>query len=171
MTQLQYILNLTKLQKPELLAEAGKDCKENQNLVFNSVKPKRKQNKQTKTSLLPKLQRSYNILVPCLLQFSVQIFIICGCLISYMDHIFWNISCSSPYYINHTIINIYMFVVYLLMQALFTDKIHFFNFLFSSDKPWLDQVKTNTVLLLVSWYKLLLEVLSVQGRGNTNKEW
>ena len=64
-----------------------------------------------------------------------------------------------------------MFVVYLLMQALFTDKIHFFNFLFSSDKPWLDQVKTNTVLLLVSWYKLLLEVLSVQGRGNTNKEW
>ena len=39
------------------------------------------------------------------------------------------------------------------MQELFADKIHFFKFLSASAKPWLDQLKVITVLLLVSWYK------------------
>ena len=52
-----------------------------------------------------------------------------------MHRIFWNIFCSSPYpYIN-------VFVVYILMQELFTDKIHFFKFISTSDKPWLDRLK------------------------------
>ena len=56
------------------------------------------------------------------------------------------------------------------MQELFANKIHFFKFLSTSDKQYLDQLKIITLLLLVSWYKLLLEVPLVQGRGNTNKE-
>ena len=36
--QLNYLLNLTKLQK----LEAGEDCRENQNLVFNSAESRRK---------------------------------------------------------------------------------------------------------------------------------
>ena len=40
--------------------------------------------------------------------------------------------------------HIYVFVVYLLMQGLFIDKIHFFKFLFVSDKPWIDQLKVIT---------------------------
>ena len=35
------------------------------------------------------------------------------------------------------------------MQKLFVDRIHFFKFLSSRDKPWLDQLKIITVLLLV----------------------
>ena len=62
------------------------------------------------------------------------------------------------------------FFVYLFMQELFVNKIHFFKFLSSSGKPWLDRLKIITVLLLVSWYKRLLEVSLVQARGNTNKE-
>ena len=41
------------------------------------------------------------------------------------------------------------------MQKLFTKKISFSKFLSMSDKPWLDQLKIITALLLVSWYKLL----------------
>ena len=48
------------------------------------------------------------------------------------------------------------------MQELFADKTHFFKFLSMSDKQCLDQLKIITELLLISWYKLLLEV---QGRG------
>ena len=35
------------------------------------------------------------------------------------------------------------------MQKLFVDKIHFFKFLSSGDKPWLGQLKVITVLLLM----------------------
>ena len=35
------------------------------------------------------------------------------------------------------------------MQELFLDKIHFFKFISTSDKPWLDQLKIITVLLFV----------------------
>ena len=45
--------------------------------------------------------------------------------------------------------HINVFVVYLLIQELFINKIHFFKFLSTSDKPWLDQLKIITVLLLV----------------------
>ena len=51
-----------------LKPEAG--YKENQNLVFNSAKPRRKK-KQFKNNLLLRLQKSYNTLFPCLIQFSV----------------------------------------------------------------------------------------------------
>ena len=40
--------------------------------------------------------------------------------------------------------HINMFVVYLLIQELFVDKIHFFKFLSMSDKPWPDQLKIIT---------------------------
>ena len=56
------------------------------------------------------------------------------------------------------------------MQELFVDKIHFSKVLSMSDKPWLDQLKIITVLLLASWYKLLLQVSLVHRRGNSNKE-
>ena len=56
------------------------------------------------------------------------------------------------------------------MQELFANKIHFFKFLSTSDKQYLDQLKIITFMLLVLCYKLLLEVLLVQERGNTNKE-
>ena len=35
------------------------------------------------------------------------------------------------------------------MQELFVDKIHFFKFLSTRDKPWLDQLKIIKVVLLV----------------------
>ena len=63
-----------------------------------------------------------------------------------------------------------VFVIYLLIRELFNNKIHFFKFLSTNDKPWLDQLKFFTILPLNLWYKLLLKVPSVQGRGNTNKE-
>ena len=37
-----------------------------------------------------------------------------------------------------------VFVVYLLTQELFVDKIHFFKFLYMSGKPWLGQLKVIT---------------------------
>ena len=121
-TQLNYLLNLRKLQKPE----AGEDCRKNQNLIFNSTKPRRKQNKKIRTSLLPKLQKNYNTLVPYLLQFSVAKLTTC-------------ITSSGISSVTHHNRYINVFVVYVLMQDIFADKIHFFKFLSMTDKPWLDQ--------------------------------
>ena len=42
-----------------------------------------------------------------------------------------------------------VFVVYLLVQELFADKIHFFKLLSTSNKPWLDQLKIITILLFM----------------------
>ena len=46
-------------------------------------------------------------------------------------------------------------VVNLLMQELFADKIHFFKFLCTCDKPWLHRRKTITALIPISCYKIL----------------
>ena len=60
--------------------------------------------------------------------------------------------------------------VYLLMQELFADKIHFFKFLSISDKPWLDKLKIIIATRGTSfseffhWHK---EGEYQQGRGNT----
>ena len=45
--------------------------------------------------------------------------------------------------------HINVFVIYFLMQELFVNKIHFFKFLSTSDKPWLEQLKIITILLFV----------------------
>ena len=74
-----------------------------------------------------------------------QISIMSDCLLnSTTTCIFWNIFCS-------TLFSTYkkVFVVFLLMQELFVDKIHFFKFLFMSDKPWLDQLKVITATGIV----------------------
>ena len=111
--------------------EAGEDFRENQHLVFNSAKPGRKQNKQIKTRMLPKLQKCYSILVPYLLQFSVAKSPQClAALINYISHA----SHLLEYLLQLTIIHI-----------------HVFEFFSTSDKP-LEQVKIITILLLVSWW-------------------
>ena len=53
------------------------------------------------------------------------------------------------------------FVVYLLMQEHFVDKMHFFMFLSMSDKTWLGQLKLSQYCF--SWYKFLIERFSSIG--------
>ena len=66
-----------------------------------------------------------------------------------------------------------VFVVYLLMQELFADKIHFFKFLFTSEKPWLDQLKmisTASRLVVEASFLGFIDTRKEkyqQGRGNT----
>ena len=56
--------------------------------------------------------------------------------------------------------------VYLLMQELFIDKIHFFKFLSMSDKPRQRQFKviTSTLLRLFESFHLYLEIPSRKGK-------
>ena len=151
-----------------LKPEAG--YKEIQNLVFNSAKPRRKQNKQFKNNLLLRLQKSYNTLFPCLIQFSVaKSPLFRAVLINYIHRIFWNIFYSSSWskykrqccpYIN----------IFWCRNSLPTKSTSSSFFLRLTNHGF-GQLKILALLLLVSWYKLLLEVSSVQGRGNINKEW
>ena len=49
--------------------------------------------------------------------------------------------------------HINVFVVYILTQKLFVDKIHFFKFLSMNDKLWLDQLKIITVTRGTSFFE------------------
>ena len=51
--------------------------------------------------------------------------------------------------VSHHNPHINVFVVYLLIQELFVEKINYFKFLFTDDKLWLQQLKTTKVLLFV----------------------
>ena len=51
--------------------------------------------------------------------------------------------------VSHHNPHINVFVVYLLIQELFVEKINYFKFLFTGDKLWLQQLKTTKVLLFV----------------------
>ena len=85
------------------------------------------------------------------------------CLLDYMG--ISSVAHHNPY--------INVFVVCLLMQERFIDKIHFFKFFFMIDKPWLDQLKIitgNICNLCGTSFSWKDSVPSVQGREKTNKE-
>ena len=133
---------MTKLQNPE----TWDDCSKKQNFVSSSTLPRRKQNKQIKASLLPKLQKIYNTLVPYLLQFSVAKSPGCNLPKILAVLLIACIASSGISSVAHHNPYINIFVAYNLMQEFCADKIHYFNFLSTSDKSWLDQLKIITIL-------------------------
>ena len=107
--------------KPEHVEESGRLEKKPKSSIKSSTspKPKRKQNKEVKTSLLAKLQQSCNTLVT---SFS-----------SILSN-FHNASSGISSVAHHNP-HINAVFVYLFMQEFFLDKIHFFKFLCMSEKP------------------------------------
>ena len=123
------------LTKPDQVAKAGRLERKPKQLSiksWTSPKPKRKQNKEVKTSLLAWLQQS------------------CNTLVTYFSSILSNFHnawirlpttmSSAIFSVAHYNPHITAIFVYLFMQELFVDKIQFFKFLCRSNKPWLHQL-------------------------------
>ena len=119
------------LTKPDQVAKAGRLERKPKQLSIKSTtspKPKRKQNKKVKTSLLAWLQQSCNTLVTYF-----------SSILSNFHNAWLRLSTTMSSVAHHNP-HINAIFVYLCMQELFVDKIHFFKFLCRSDKPWLPQL-------------------------------
>ena len=111
--------------------------REIQNLVFNFTKRRRKkEEKKSKLVCWPKYKKPIIFYSP--IYFSSVLSNVHALPAVLTTWIVSSRISSAAHHNPHTNVNV--IVVYLLMQELFADKIHFFKFLSSSDKLLLDQL-------------------------------